>query len=99
MTTLGSKGAMVEQKGEPPVVVDCPAEERIADPTGVGDAFRAGYLAGVAWGLSAERCCQVGCAGMQLAQATVVHQSIIAQGANDDLGEYGSGFLVLPRLA
>jgi adenosine kinase len=62
VTTLGSKGAMVEQQGEPPVVVHCPPEERIADPTGVGDAFRAGYLAAVAWGLPADRCCQVGSA-------------------------------------
>jgi adenosine kinase len=27
----------------------------------VGDSFRAGYLAGVAAGLSVERCAQVGC--------------------------------------
>lgn len=60
VTTLGPKGAMVERRGEPTVVVGCPTEERIADPTGVGDAFRAGYLAGVAWGLPAERSCQIG---------------------------------------
>lgn len=60
VTTLGPKGAMVEQRGEPPVSVACPAEERKADPTGIGDAFRAGFLAGVAWGLSPERSCQVG---------------------------------------
>jgi adenosine kinase len=60
VTTLGAKGAMVECRGEPAVYVDCPDEERKADPTGVGDAFRAGFLAGVAWGLPADRCCQVG---------------------------------------
>ena len=43
-----------------PSYVHCPQEERRADPTGVGDAFRAGFLAGVAWGLSPERCCQIG---------------------------------------
>jgi adenosine kinase len=32
----------------------------VADPTGVGDAFRAGFLAGLAWGLGYERCAQVG---------------------------------------
>ena len=31
------------------------------DPTGVGDAFRAGFLSGIAWGLSAERSAQLGC--------------------------------------
>jgi adenosine kinase len=60
VTTLGAKGAMVESRGEPTVYVDCPDEERKADPTGVGDAFRAGFLAGVAWGLPPDRCCQVG---------------------------------------
>jgi adenosine kinase len=60
VTTLGAKGAMVESRGEPTVYVDCPDEDRKADPTGVGDAFRAGFLAGVAWGLPPDRCCQVG---------------------------------------
>ena len=41
-------------------MVTCPEEERKADPTGVGDAFRAGFLAGIAWGLPDERCAQVG---------------------------------------
>ena len=40
-----------------------------------------------------------GCAGMQLAQTTVVHQSIVAHGAKDDLGKYVGSFLVLPNLA
>jgi adenosine kinase len=35
-------------------------EERKADPTGVGDAFRAGFLAGQAWGLTDERSAQIG---------------------------------------
>ena len=30
------------------------------DPTGVGDAYRAGFLAGLAWDLPLERCAQVG---------------------------------------
>ena len=33
---------------------------RKADPTGVGDAFRAGFLTGLAWGLAHERSAQVG---------------------------------------
>ena len=35
-------------------------EDRKADPTGVGDAFRAGFLAGQTWGLSDERSAQLG---------------------------------------
>jgi adenosine kinase len=42
------------------VQVSVPEEERRADPTGVGDAFRAGFLAGQAWGISDERSAQVG---------------------------------------
>ena len=60
VTPLGAKGAMVERKGDPAIYVDCPDEERKADPTGVGDAFRAGFLAGVAWGLPPDRSCQIG---------------------------------------
>lgn len=61
VTTLGPKGARVERKGEPPITVGCPAEERRADPTGVGDAFRAGMLSGLDWGLGLERSAEVGC--------------------------------------
>ena len=35
-------------------------EVRKADPTGVGDAFRAGFLTGLAWGLDHRRCAEVG---------------------------------------
>ncbi len=31
------------------------------DPTGVGDSFRAGFLAGIAAGLDFERSAQIGC--------------------------------------
>jgi adenosine kinase len=61
VTTLGPKGVRIDRRGEAPVVVEAPEEERKADPTGVGDAFRAGFLAGVAWGVSLERSAQVGC--------------------------------------
>jgi adenosine kinase len=60
VTTLGPRGALVERKGQQPVHVPCPEEERKADPTGVGDAFRAGFLAGVAWQVPDERAAQVG---------------------------------------
>ena len=60
VTTLGARGVLVERKGETPIRVLCPVEDRKADPTGVGDAFRAGFLAGVAWELPLERCAQMG---------------------------------------
>ncbi|MEU6170599.1 carbohydrate kinase family protein [Streptantibioticus parmotrematis] len=61
VTTLGSRGVRIERVGEPAIEVGCPEEERKADPTGVGDAFRAGFLSGLAWGVGHERAAQVGC--------------------------------------
>lgn len=60
VTTLGPDGARIERRGESPVVISVPPEERRADPTGVGDAFRAGYLSGQLWGLTDERSAQIG---------------------------------------
>ncbi|MBD0419978.1 carbohydrate kinase family protein [Streptomyces sp. NPDC052309] len=61
VTTLGARGVRIERAGEETIEVGCPDEERKADPTGVGDAFRAGFLSGLAWGVSLERAAQVGC--------------------------------------
>lgn len=58
--TLGAKGSRIEVAGEPVIEIVVPEELRKADPTGVGDAYRAGFLAGMAWGLSPQRCAQVG---------------------------------------
>ncbi|CAB5012622.1 MAG: carbohydrate kinase family protein [Actinobacteria bacterium] len=60
ITTLGPQGARVERRGEPAVSVLVAEEDRRADPTGVGDAFRAGFLSGQSWGLTDERSAQVG---------------------------------------
>ncbi len=60
ITTLGAKGARVERRGEPLIEVGVAPEKQKADPTGVGDAFRAGFLAGMAWGSGPERCAQIG---------------------------------------
>ncbi|HET8600329.1 MAG TPA: carbohydrate kinase family protein [Segeticoccus sp.] len=58
--TKGRDGVTVAAKGQDPVHVPIAREARTADPTGVGDAFRAGFLAGLGWGLPAEQCAQVG---------------------------------------
>jgi adenosine kinase len=58
--TKGRHGAVVVTKGEAPIQVTAAREVRKADPTGVGDAFRAGFLTGLAWGLDHRRCAEVG---------------------------------------
>ncbi|HVF21068.1 MAG TPA: carbohydrate kinase family protein [Mycobacteriales bacterium] len=60
VTTLGSSGCVITSKGEAPIEVPVVPEERKADPTGVGDAFRAGFLAARSWPLGLERSAQVG---------------------------------------
>ena len=60
IVTLGSAGVKVEVKGEESVLVHVPQEKIKVDPTGLGDAFRSGFLAGIAWNLSNERSAQLG---------------------------------------
>ena len=60
VTTLGPKGSRVESDGMEIVEVGVPPERERVDPTGVGDAFRAGYLAAQMWGMSPLRSAQVG---------------------------------------
>ncbi len=60
VTTLGPSGVRIERTGEPSLLVGPVAEVHKRDPTGTGDAFRAGFLAAVGWGLSLERAAQLG---------------------------------------
>ena len=58
--TRGTAGSSVEVAGEPRLDVPIAREVARVDPTGVGDAYRAGFLAGLAWQLPLERCAQLG---------------------------------------
>jgi adenosine kinase len=60
ITTLGPGGARIERKGEPTISVPAVPDAKPVDPTGSGDAFRSGFLAAVAWGLTLERAAQLG---------------------------------------
>ncbi|MFJ6700879.1 carbohydrate kinase family protein [Streptomyces sp. NPDC091272] len=78
VTTLGAQGVRIERKegAETTTVTvgavpDVPAE----DPTGVGDAFRAGFLAAVSKGAALEPAAQLGCAMAALALTAVGSQS------------------------
>jgi len=58
--TRGSEGVTIHRKGEDVISVSVAREVRKADPTGVGDAFRAGFLTGLSGGLDLRRCAELG---------------------------------------
>jgi adenosine kinase len=60
VTTLGADGVRVELAGHDPLLVGPVVDVKPVEPTGTGDAFRSGFLAAVAWGLSLERAAQLG---------------------------------------
>ena len=60
LTTHGPDGIVISRKGEDEIRVDVAPARRLTDPTGVGDAFRAGFLTATGWGLPLERAAQVG---------------------------------------
>ena len=60
VVTKGKDGVTIERKGEDPVHVSVAREVRRADPTGVGDAFRAGFLTGLAADLGLRHAAELG---------------------------------------
>jgi adenosine kinase len=59
VTTLGQDGVRVDRAGQPPLLIPAVlAQPR--EPTGAGDAFRAGFLAAIASDLGLERAAQLG---------------------------------------
>src|SRR3546814_1427394 len=59
VTTLGPKGVDLVSSDGTFIHVDVVPEKHQEDPTGIGDAFRAGFLTGRAAGLSLERSAQL----------------------------------------
>lgn len=61
VTTLGKDGVRILRQGEE--TIELPAARGVVavEPTGVGDAFRAGFLAAMTWHVGLERSAQVGC--------------------------------------
>ncbi|MCX4701202.1 carbohydrate kinase family protein [Streptomyces sp. NBC_01373] len=62
ITTYGAKGCRVDRAGMPPVEIAAVPARSATDPTGVGDAFRAGFLAATVRGLDTVRAAQAGSA-------------------------------------
>jgi adenosine kinase len=61
VVTLGAAGVRIDRKGQESITVPAVPEVKAVEPTGVGDAFRAGFLAALSWGLDLERAAQLGC--------------------------------------
>jgi adenosine kinase len=61
VTTLGADGVRIQSRGTEPIEVKAAPGVVAVEPTGVGDAFRAGFLAALHWGFGHERAAQVGC--------------------------------------
>lgn len=59
ITTLGEKGSLVQTKDQN-VTVTAAKAAAVVDPTGAGDAFRAGFLAGFTKDLDLKVCAQIG---------------------------------------
>jgi adenosine kinase len=59
--THGAEGVIIEAEGASPIKVSAVPGVAAIEPTGVGDAFRAGFLAASHWGLPLERQAQLGC--------------------------------------
>jgi adenosine kinase len=87
ITTRGPEAVTVHRPGEPDIAVTPPRERRKTDPTGVGDALRAGFLAGVAADLGLERSVQLGCMVATLVIETVGTQEYLVEPA-----EFGQRF-------
>ena len=60
VTTLGGDGVLVVDRDGTSVEVGVVPENTKVEPTGVGDAFRAGFLTGHSAGLGLERSAQLG---------------------------------------
>lgn len=60
VTTLADKGCLLVAADGGEIHVDAVPAREVVDPTGVGDAFRAGFIAGIGGGLAAERAAQLG---------------------------------------
>jgi adenosine kinase len=79
IVTLGEKGALLIEGGSRAEIPSVPAD-RVVDPTGAGDAFRAGLLLGCVRGLPLETSARI---GSVLGSMKVAHEG--PQGLRTDL--------------
>src|SRR4051795_6778409 len=83
VTTHGADGTAIDVRGEEPMRIGVVPARTVEDPTGGGDAFRAGFLAGRSWGLPLERAAQVGSLLATLCLESVGPQEYAVEPARD----------------
>ena len=59
ITTLGENGSVIRQGGDEIHIAPCPVTE-VKDPTGAGDAFRAGFIKGLTLGKTPAEAARLG---------------------------------------
>ncbi|CAK0780061.1 hypothetical protein CVIRNUC_004926 [Coccomyxa viridis] len=59
--TLGERGCLAQRRGEAPFAEPAAKDVRVADATGAGDQFAAGFLYGIMRGYSMPKCARLGC--------------------------------------
>ena len=79
VTTLGSRGVEIVGRDVEHVHVPVAKERAKVDPTGVGDAFRAGFLTAREWGLPWQRSAEVGSLLATLVLETVGTQEYVVK--------------------
>ncbi|GAA2327965.1 carbohydrate kinase family protein [Dactylosporangium salmoneum] len=80
VTTLGKDGALIRSRSlDAEIRVPALRGVQSVDPTGVGDAFRAGFFAALSWGMGLERAAQVGSTVAALVLETVGPQEYSIQ--------------------
>ncbi|MFJ2163848.1 carbohydrate kinase family protein [Streptomyces griseofuscus] len=62
ITTRGAEGVRIARASAEPLAVPAVTADRVVDPTGVGDAFRAGFFAGHSRGWPMTHAVRLGCA-------------------------------------
>lgn len=81
ITTLGAKGSII-RSGSSKIIIPPAKVKKVIDPTGAGDAYRAGFMAGFIRGFDIETCGKMGSTAAAFAvetYGTQAHKYTLAQ--------------------
>ncbi|MFF3875079.1 carbohydrate kinase family protein [Streptomyces sp. NPDC001978] len=103
VTTQGAGGSRIARAGRTTTLVPAVEPREAVDPTGAGDAYRAGFLAALSWGLELEDAARLGSAVASVVLESWGTQTYVLDSSDllDRLcGTYGAGPVkrLIPRL-